>query len=228
MRTVIEKSQQKLTLQLLEVQFVVRISWYACLFLSLSLLFFLLCKVVDIVLFCLDQDWLKKKNLLDLFPPFSRWAGWMAVGGLTWCILADVGCQMSAIPWSPSDWLWVLGMDRLPFMTWSKAAHRCLMLTHTLSQCYISLKMGNCLLHMHMQILCWTYGRWGINYNCPIVVFSRGNCCCRSVAPCLGSARHQNWWTDGQQSQVHPLVTALSSDWSGWAPRLLLFTCQGV
>lgn len=28
--------------------------------------------MVDIVLFCLDQDWLKKKNLLDLFPPFSR------------------------------------------------------------------------------------------------------------------------------------------------------------
>ena len=73
-------------------------------------------QVVDIVLFCLDQDRLKKRNLLELFPPFSRcWVVHRVQ--LSIYPIAFAGSPTSAIQLSPSVWLWGLAMGRWLFMT---------------------------------------------------------------------------------------------------------------
>lgn len=40
-------------------------------------------QVVDIVLFCLEQEQLKRRNLLELFPSFAKWGPIWQLGGST-------------------------------------------------------------------------------------------------------------------------------------------------
>lgn len=60
-------------------------------------------QVVDIVLFCLDQDRLKKKNLLELFPPFSRSVSQSIRYAAAIASLWFVAFQTSVTHSSPSD-----------------------------------------------------------------------------------------------------------------------------
>ena len=64
MKTVIEKCSQQVTLQLLEVS--------SCRMLINVDCDVFIVQVVDVVLYCIDQERLKKKSIVDLFPSFSR------------------------------------------------------------------------------------------------------------------------------------------------------------